>query len=57
MEGQVTEALVAELRRQAEASEGRLTVGAPAEGSLEVSGAIDLDALSMALVGAVAGGP
>ena len=57
MEGQVTEALVAELQRQAEASEGRLTIGALAEGSLEVRGAIDLDALAMVLVGAVAGGP
>lgn len=57
LEAQINEALVAELQRQAEVSEGRLKVEGPDEGRLTVQGTIDVEALSMALVGSVAGGP
>lgn len=57
LETKVAEAVTAELQRQAEASGGALTVGAPVEGRLEVRGSVDLESLAMALVGAVAGGP
>jgi hypothetical protein len=56
MEDQVREALVAELRRQAEAEEGALQL-AEEEGALTLSGRIDLDELTMAIVGSLAGGP
>jgi hypothetical protein len=55
MEEQVREAIVAELKRQAEAGDG-LSVSAE-EASLSVDGRVDLDALAMAVVGALAGGP
>ena len=57
MEDQVREAMVGELTRQAEASDGRLKAGPCAEGRLRLEGEIDLDALAMAVVGSVAGGP
>jgi hypothetical protein len=57
MEDQVREAVVAELRRQAESSHGALRAGMPKEGRLNLEGEIDLDALSAAVVGSVAGGP
>jgi hypothetical protein len=56
MEGQVAEAIVDELQRQAEASAGDLSLTADG-GRLDIRGTIDLDALAMAVVGAVAGGP
>jgi hypothetical protein len=56
MEEQVREAILAELKRQAEADASRLRV-AESGGKLSVEGDIDLDALAMAVVGAVAGGP
>ncbi|HYE42868.1 MAG TPA: hypothetical protein VEA15_05685 [Caulobacteraceae bacterium] len=55
MEEQVAEAIRAELERQAEGSSG-LTVRS-ADAGLSVEGEIDLEALAMAVVGAVAGGP
>jgi hypothetical protein len=57
MEDQVREAVVGELRRQAEASHGSLRAGMPKEGRLHLEGDVDLDALAMAVVGSVAGGP
>jgi hypothetical protein len=56
LEAQVREALEQELSRQAEASGGRLTV-TPGEGRADIAGAVDLEALAMAVVGSVAGGP
>lgn len=55
MEAQVAEALRTELQRQAEA--GKTLIVTEAEGGLTVYGLVDLEALAMAAVGAVAGGP
>jgi hypothetical protein len=59
MEDQVREAVVEELTRQAEGSDGALRVSREnlATGRLAVAGSIDLDALAMAVVGSLAGGP
>lgn len=55
MEAQVAEALRTELQRQAEAT--KTLIVTQAEGGLTVYGIVDLEALAMAAVGAVAGGP
>jgi hypothetical protein len=55
-EDQVREAIVEELRRQAEASPSTLRVEA-VDDRLDVHGEIDLDALAMAIIGSMAGGP
>jgi osmotically-inducible protein OsmY len=55
-EDQVREAIVAELARQAEASPSTLQVET-AEERVTVNGEIDLDALAMAIIGSMAGGP
>ena len=57
MEEHVREAVVGELTRQAEESHGALRTGQPKDGRLHVEGDLDLDALAMAVVGSVAGGP
>lgn len=57
MEDQVREAVIQELTRQAQDSHGELRTGRPASGRLRVEGDVDLDALAMAVVGSVAGGP
>ena len=59
MEDQVREAVVQELARQAEESGGALSVSGENQttGRLAIQGAIDLDALAMAVVGSLAGGP
>ena len=54
MEELVRDAIVAELKRQ---SDGGLRVGSEGEGAVDVQGRVDLEALAMAVVGAVAGGP
>ena len=56
MEASVRDAIVAELERQAETGEGRLKLRREAD-TLTVDGPIELEALAMAVVGAVAGGP
>jgi hypothetical protein len=56
LEGQVARAITEELERQADSSGGELRVVVTG-GTLRVGGAIDLEALAMAVVGAVAGGP
>ena len=55
LEAQVAAAVRRELERQAEVAK-ELTVSG-SESTLTVHGPIDLEALAMALVGAVAGGP
>lgn len=55
MEQQVREAILDELTRQAEA--GGAQVSPEGEGAVTVQGRVDLEALAMAVVGAVAGGP
>ena len=54
MEASVRDAIVAELERQAEI--GGLNLSRE-DGALQLQGRIDLEALAMAVVGAVAGGP
>jgi len=56
MEASVRDAIVAELERQAEAGDGGLSVRRE-DDRLMVQGRIDLEALAMAVVGSVAGGP
>ncbi len=56
MEDQIRQAILTELERQAEARPDKLTVHA-VEDRLELEGEIDLDELTAAVVGAVAGGP
>ena len=57
MEDQVREAMVGELTRQAQDSGGALRVSTERDGRLSIEGQVDLDALAMAVVGSVAGGP
>jgi hypothetical protein len=57
LQEQVRAALEAELSRQAEASEGRVRYAAGQEGRARIEGEVDLDAVAMAVVGSVAGGP
>ena len=57
MEQQVRDAIVAELERQLAAEERGLKVEAAEAGVLRVHGPVDLEELSMVVVGAVAGGP
>jgi hypothetical protein len=57
LEQQVAEAITVELTRQAEAGPHALSVEPAGQGALSVRGRIDLEALAMAVVGAVAGGP
>ena len=56
MEEKVREAIIAELRRQSEMENSKLMVSGDAA-RLNATGEIDLDALAMAIVGAVSGGP
>lgn len=56
MQGAVREAIVEELRRQAEISEGKLKVEV-GDGQANIDGPVDLEALVMVVAGSVAGGP
>lgn len=56
MQNEVREAILDELRRQAEA--GRLVLKASDDrASVELDGKLDLDALVMVIAGSLAGGP
>jgi hypothetical protein len=57
MEDQVREAILAELQRQSEIGERKLTFKPDEEDGVTIEGRVDLDELAMAVVGAVAGGP
>ena len=57
MEEQIIDAVRGELKRQAEAGERGLKVSDEEPGVLAVAGRVDLDALAMAIAGALAGGP
>jgi hypothetical protein len=57
MEDQVREAIVDELKRQAEIAEGGLKLTDDGNDLLTIQGRVNLDELAMAVVGAVAGGP
>lgn len=56
IEEQVREAIVAELQRQSESNPSKLRISVDQE-RLTANGEVDLAALAMAIVGAVAGGP
>lgn len=56
LEEKIVEAILAELRRQAEA-DGKLKVGESREGVVALDGSVNLEVLAMAIAGAVAGGP
>ena len=55
-ESNIREAIVGELERQAEISEGKLTVAA-SDDRVTINGSVDLDDLVMVVLGSVAGGP
>jgi hypothetical protein len=57
LEDQVREAILAELERQAEAGENGLKFGKPEAEMITVEGRVNLDELTMAVVGSLAGGP
>ncbi len=56
VEDSIREAIVAELQRQAEISEGRLSLR-ETEAGVEIRGPVNLDDLVMVVMGSVAGGP
>lgn len=56
LEEKVKQAIVDELKRQAEISPAALKVSSNDE-KLSVNGEIDLDALAMVVIGSLAGGP
>ena len=55
LQGQAVEALTAELDRQQ--AEGRVKVSPGEEPFVRVEGDVDMEALAMAVIGAVAGSP
>ena len=55
LEGQIVEAMRAELKRQA--AEGELKLSDSGEGRLHIEGEVDIEALAMVAVTSVAGGP
>lgn len=57
LEAQVKAAILAELDRQSADAEGALKVAQRLPGGVEINGVVDLEALSMVVVGSVAGGP
>jgi hypothetical protein len=56
-QGHLREAIVAELQRQAANAPAQLEVQSGSASSVTVRGRIDLDELSAAIMGALAGGP
>jgi len=56
LEEKVKQAIIDELKRQADLHPGSLQVS-PAETTILVNGKIDLDDLTMVVIGALAGGP
>jgi len=57
IEDQVRDAIVAELKRQSEAGEQGLRVTSGDAETITVEGRVNLDELTMAVVGSLAGGP
>jgi hypothetical protein len=57
LEDQVREAILAELRRQSEAGGQGLRFKAGEEEMITIEGRVNLDELTMAVVGSLAGGP
>jgi hypothetical protein len=57
IEDQVREAIVAELKRQSEGGEQGLKVNEGDAEMITIEGRVNLDELTMAVVGSLAGGP
>ena len=57
IEDQVREAIIAELKRQSEAGEQGLRVRTGDAETITIEGQVNLDELTMAVVGSLAGGP
>ncbi len=57
LEDQVREAIIAELQRQSEAAEQGLRVKTGEAEMITIEGRVNLDELTMAVVGSLAGGP
>ena len=57
IEDQVCNAIVAELKRQSEAGEQGLRVRTGEAETITIEGRVNLDELTMAVVGSLAGGP
>ncbi|MBF9196450.1 hypothetical protein [Microvirga terrestris] len=57
IEDQVRKAIIAELKRQSEANEQGLRVRASEAEMITIEGRVNLDELTMAVVGSLAGGP
>jgi len=57
LEDKVREAIIAELRRQAEAGQQGLRVDAKDAEMMTIEGRVNLDELAMAVIGSLAGGP
>ena len=57
LEDKVREAIVAELRRQAEAGQQGLRVNSGEGEMITIEGRVNLDELAMVIVGSLAGGP
>lgn len=56
VESEIRQAIIEELKRQAENSEGSLKLDA-SEDRVTINGPVDLDDLVMVVMGSVAGGP
>ncbi len=57
IEDQVREAIVAELKRQSEGGEQGLRVNTGDAETITIEGRVNLDELTLAVVGSLAGGP
>ena len=57
LEDQVREAIISELQRQSEAAEQGLRIQTGDAEMITIEGRVNLDELTMAVVGSLAGGP
>lgn len=57
LEATIRETILSELQRQFEDTGGRVRVDADDPSRARIEGSVDLDALAMAIAGALAGGP
>ena len=57
LEDNIREAIIAELQRQSEAGDGALKVAVEGPTMIRIEGSVNLDELTMVVVGSVAGGP
>jgi hypothetical protein len=57
LEDRIREVIVSELKRQAEVRAGELKVREEGETRLRIDGSVELEELSMVVVGSLAGGP